>query len=397
VDNNDLSAPGLEAVCAAEYAHLGIYSDWVTAFKPDGMALPMSPPGPDTCQRVREVLGMNGLSEEPREVTVERRWERDGVAGEEVSWSVGYGPRTAAWILKPAGVQQPLPGLLALHDHGGFKFFGKEKIAIGPDAPHPAMQAYQTMYYGGRAFANALAREGFVVLVHDTFLWGSRRFPIEIIPQSLRNIAATYPVSEREGPVDVPDEIAFYNAATELHESVVEKYCALLGTTLAGVVSYEDRIALNYLAGRPDVRPADLGCLGLSGGGCRSSLLLATSGRIAAAHIAGMMSTYQGLLDHNVSTHTWMFFPPLWPRYGDWPDLAACRAPVPLLVQYDLDDWLYTVEGMRAAHTRLQDHYRNVGSAENYKGEFYPGTHKFDLPMQEAAFVWLKRHLHAAS
>ena len=397
MDKNDLNSTGLGAVRAAEYAHLGIYSDWVTAVKPNGPALPMSPPGPDTCQSVREVLGMNGLLEEPREVTVEHRWERDGVSGEEVSWSVGYGPRTAAWILKPAGVPQPLPGLLALHDHGGFKFFGKEKIATGPEAPHSAMQAYQAMYYGGRAFANALAREGFVVLVHDTFLWGSRRFPLETIPQALRNIAATYPVSEREGPVDVPDEIASYNAATELHESVVEKYCALLGTTLAGVVSYEDRVALNYLASRPDVRPADLGCLGLSGGGCRSALLLATSERIAAAHIAGMMSSYHGLLDHNVSTHTWMFFPPLWPRYGDWSDLAACRAPVPLLVQYDLDDWLYTVEGMREADTRLQGHYRNVGSAENYVGEFYPGTHKFDLPMQEAAFAWLKRRLHAAS
>ena len=397
MDNNDLSNTGLGGARSAAYTHLGIYSDWGTAVHPDGPALPMSPPGPDTCQRVREVLGMNGLSEEPRAVTVERRWERDGVAGEEVSWSVGYGPRTVAWILKPAGVQQRLPGLLALHDHGGFKFFGKEKIAVGPDAPHPAMLAYQAMYYGGRAFANALAREGFVVLVHDTFLWGSRRFPVETIPQSLRNIAATYPLSEREGPVDVPGEIAAYNAATELHESVVEKYCALLGTTLAGVVSFEDRIALKYLAGRPDVRPDGLGCLGLSGGGCRSALLLATSGRITAAHIAGMMSTYRGLFDHNVSTHTWMFFPPLWPRYGDWPDLAACRAPVPLLVQYDLDDWLYTIEGMRAAHLKLQNHYLGVGSPENYAGEFYPGTHKFDLPMQEAAFVWLKRHLHTVS
>ena len=65
MDNIDLNATGLEAARTAAYAHLGIYSDWVTAVKPDGMALPMSPPGPDTCQRVREVLGMNGLSEEP--------------------------------------------------------------------------------------------------------------------------------------------------------------------------------------------------------------------------------------------------------------------------------------------------------------------------------------------
>jgi dienelactone hydrolase len=376
-----------------EYMHLGSYSDWVSAVGACGPSEPGARPGPDTCRLVREVLGMNNLSEEPRDVRLERTWEDAGVAGEEISWSVGYGPRTVAWVLKPAGSQSPLPGMLALHDHGGFKYYGKEKIARGPEAPDAVMQAYYDMYYGGRPFANALARAGYVVLVHDTFLWGSRRFAMDAVPQPLRNIAASYPVEEREGPSAVPDEIAQYNAATELHESVVEKYCALLGTTLAGMVSYEDRIALNYLAGRPDVRPDALGCLGLSGGGCRSALLLATSGRIKAAHIAGMMSTYRGLLDHNVSTHTWMFFPPMWPRYGDWPDLAACRAPVPLLVQYDRDDWLYTLEGMEAAHARLQDHYSSVGQPDRYRGQFYPGSHKFDLEMQAAAFAWLGEHL----
>jgi hypothetical protein len=101
-----------------------------------------------------------------------------------------------------------------------------------------------------------------------------------------------------------------------------------------------------------------------------------------------MMSTYTDLLDHNVASHTWMFFPAGWARYGDWPDLAACRAPSPLLVQYDLDDDLFTVEGMRAAH------YAGAGHPEQYTGEFYPGPHKFDLPMQTAAFAWLKQHLY---
>jgi dienelactone hydrolase len=376
---------------AAHYTHLGAFSDWVAAAAQNDRPHPTAQPGAATQQRIREVLGMAGWPEHPREVTVGRRWERDGVEGEEVSWSVGYGPRTAAWVLKPAGASGVLPGLLALHDHGGFKYYGKEKIAAGPDDPNPVMQAFHDMYYGGRPFANALARAGFVVVVHDTFLWGSRRFPPAAIPQSLHNIAAAYPASK--GPRNVPDEIAAYNAAAELHEEVVEKYCALLGTTLAGVVSYEDRVALSYLASRPDVRAGALGCLGLSGGGCRSALLLATSDRIAAAHIAGMMTTYGEMLDHHVAAHTWMVFPSVWPRYGDWPDLAACRAPIPLLVQYSLNDALFTVRGMRAAHERLEGHYRSAGQPGTYRGEFYPGPHRFDLPMQEAAFSWLKQRL----
>jgi hypothetical protein len=105
------------------------------------------------------------------------------------------------------------------------------------------------------------------------------------------------------------------------------------------------------------------------------------------------MSTYEALLDHNV-THTWMFFPSGWSRYGDWPDLAACRAPSPLLVQYNSQDQLFTEQGMRDADRVLSAHYASVGSPGAYEGQFYPGPHKFDLKMQAAAFHWLGGQLH---
>ncbi len=377
---------------ADDYQHLGVFSDWVRAANDMRSLYPVAPPGAETQGRVREVLGFCRAEETPADVQVERRWERNGVAGEAVSWSAGYGPRTDAWILKPADASEPLPGVVALHDHGGFKFYGKEKIADGWGDPAPVIVQFRAGIYGGRAFANALANEGFVVLVHDTFLWGSRRFPLESMPESIQRMGAQ---SETRGmQADVtPREIAVYNAAASLHEHLVEKYCAQLGTTLAGVVSYEDRVAVNYLRSRPDVIGERIGCVGLSGGGCRAALLQATSDHISAAVVAGMMSTYAHLLDHNVASHTWMFFPHGWARYGDWPDLAACRAPSPLLVQYDLDDELFTVEGMRAAHERIAAHYQSMGRPEQYTGEFYPGPHKFDLPMQAAAFAWLKHHL----
>ncbi len=80
-----------------------------------------------------------------------------------------------------------------------------------------------------------------------------------------------------------PPEIQEYNTAASQHEHLVEKYCNLLGTTLAGVVCYEDRVALNYLLSRPEVDLQNVGCLGLSGGGNRSALLLATHEGIQAA------------------------------------------------------------------------------------------------------------------
>lgn len=373
------------------YQHLGVFSDWVDAARRQSELWPAAPPGSATRERLRDALGFCAGDESPAGVRLDETWERDGLRGERVSWSVGFGPRTEAFVLRPASVAGPLPGVVALHDHGGFKYLGKEKIADGPQPPPTYLAAYRDGYYGGRAYPNALAREGFVVLVPDAFLWGSRRFPLEAMPDWLlaeaRAIAAAEP-SDAATPADVAE----YNTASRLHEHLVAKYCNALGTNLAGVVCREDRIALNYLTARPDVDGGRVGCIGLSGGGNRSALLNATHDAIRASVIVGLMSTYEGLLDHNMS-HTWMLFPFHWSRFGDWPDVAACRAPNPLLVQYDLDDALFTVEGMRAADERIAAHYAAAGAREAYSGRFHPGPHRFDLAMQSEAFTWLKAHL----
>jgi hypothetical protein len=100
----------------------------------------MAPSGEAAQQRIREVLGFTEM--DPVPVTIQRgiTWERDGLAGEEITWSVGYGPKTAAWILKPAEATQPLPGVIALHGHDGVKFFGKEKIANGKERAPAAVE-----------------------------------------------------------------------------------------------------------------------------------------------------------------------------------------------------------------------------------------------------------------
>ena len=364
----------------SNFEHLGEYSNLLAAAQRSQPLFPLAKPGAATQQHVREVLNFAPGDEQPQDVKIERCWEKDGVSGEEISWSVGYGPRTFAWLLRPSGMTGKLPGVLALHDHGGFKFYGKEKIADGSDDTPDVIQSFRNCY-GNRAFANELARRGCAVLVPDVFLWGSRKFALETIPEQKRGLVKKLLRDEPHDP------IAAYNHAASWHEEVVEKYCRVLGTCLAAIVSYEDRVAANYLASLDGV--GAIGCVGLSGGGARSALLQATCSRIKAAVIVGMMSTYPGLLDHNIVTHTWMFFPAGWARFGDYPDLAACRAPSPLLVQFDEDDPLFTLEGMKGADERLRALYDSTGHAANYSGQFYPGPHKFDVPMQNAAFDWL--------
>ena len=79
------------------YENLGAFSDLVDEARRQGPLFPVARPGPETQALVREVLGFCRGPEEPQDARVEERWERDGVAGEEVSWWAGYGPRTRAW------------------------------------------------------------------------------------------------------------------------------------------------------------------------------------------------------------------------------------------------------------------------------------------------------------
>ena len=376
---------------AIHRAHLGPFSDLVEA---TARARPLfrSPATvAETRRRVRDVLGFAVRDEQPIEPRVERRWQADGVAGEEVSWSVGFGPRTHAFYLRPAGVETRLPGIVALHDHGNFKYCGREKIADGPLPPVAAVRAFRETYYSGRAFANHLARLGFAVLAHDVFLWGSRRFPIEAMPDTERALADPVAATLQLSPDD--REIARYHGAAYLHENLIEKYCTLLGTSFAAVIAHEDRVAFNYLRSRGDADAKRVAAIGFSGGGLRAAMLGALVEAPLPRVVIGLMCTYETMLDHGVAPHTWMLFPPGWGANGDLPDFAAAGAPAPLLVQYALDDALFTPAGMKAADEHLAKQYEGAGAPTAYRGEFYTGPHRFDAEMQESAFSWLAANL----
>ncbi len=45
------------------------------------------------------------------------------------------------------------------------------------------MAEHQQSYYGGRAWANEIARKGYVVLVSDAFPFASRRVILQDVPE----------------------------------------------------------------------------------------------------------------------------------------------------------------------------------------------------------------------
>ena len=362
--------------------------------------------------KVRDLLGPSpveaaGKALHAREV---RRLSFDGLVIEELTWQLPYGPPTEAYFLKPQGAQDPLPGVLALHDHGHVKYFGKRKIARTTEELHPFLAEHQRTYYGGAAWANELAKRGYGVLVHDVFPFESRRIDSAGLPAhmvehllaapgarlelSLEALASGQSSSESDVPPEEPTEgIHRYHAFAGRHEEAVARSLLCLGFTFPGVVLAEDLAALSILASRPDVDPDRLGCCGLSGGGLRSVYLAGLDDSIDCSVTAGFMSTWRDFALNKSFAHTWMLYAPLLANFLDFPEVLGMRVPLPSLVLGNEGDPLFSLEEARRAGSLLTDIYAQAGAPQNARVSFYPGPHQFNRAMQEEAFAWLGRCL----
>jgi dienelactone hydrolase len=308
---------------------------------------------------------------------------------EKIQYQLPYGPPTEALFLTPLKATGKLPAVLALHDHGGFKYYGKEKITDQPDdASRPALQPFRDLCYGGHAWASALARRGFAVLVNDVFPWGSRRIRIEDFHPDLQQPFAQYKPGSAE-------YIRAYNASTGPTETEIYKGLCCAGATFMGLVAYEDQCALDYLATRSEINPDRIGCGGLSGGGLRSLVLAGLDARIKASFVAGFMPTVQGTsYGLKLNSHTMMAFIPNMAQALDFPDILSIGCPNPTFVLQCRDDDLFTLSAMKAADQILKEIYARAGHPDRYQCTFYPLKHMLTPPMQDDAFAffdkWLK-------
>ncbi len=319
-------------------------------------------------------------------VVVNKKYDFDGLHIEEVTWQLPYGRPTEAIILKPAQASGRLPGILAFHDHGGNKYFGCHKITRTSNNQHPMMKDHQEHYYTGLAWANEIAKRGYVVMVSDAFTFGSRRVMLQDVLARLRNNLTDGEPADRES-------IKAYNTWAIGHEHIMAKSLFSAGTTWPGVFVAEDKLALDVLCARPDVDAARIGCGGLSGGGIRTAFLAGMDARVKCAVNVGFTTTWSDFILNKSFTHTWMAYVPLLPNELDFPEIMGLRVPLPTLVLNDREDQLYTLPEMMKAETILKEVYEKAGAADRFKCSYYPGLHKFDAAMQDEAFNWFDRWL----
>ena len=308
----------------------------------------------------------------------------DGVSVRRLRWSVGYGPDTTAWLLRPAGSHGRLPGVLGMHCHGGVRSVGAEQLVDLGAGASPRAIWVRAACYSGRAPANELARRGHVVLVHDTFSWASRRFDLSRPTPRLAGLVEAQEALWRQQGVR-PTEDERFDFVSRLHEDTVAKAAGALGQTFAGAVMTDDLVAFDVLAGEDGVDESRLGTFGFSGGGGRSLLLAALDPRIEAGVVSCMMATFASLVPAGLDAHSWLLHVPgLW-SWSDWPDLTALGG-ARFLVQYRTGDELFSYAGMDDAHRRLLTLH---AGGRRYRGSFSDGGHVFDTAMQQEAWDFL--------
>lgn len=377
---------------------IGQYGSWAAGLVEDPPLLSLrreKSPGIDawrTAARAKTAELLASPSKvEAAEVQLVRHEQFEGLDIEHLRWQLPYGRATEAILLKPQGASGPLPAVLGLHDHGGNKYFGRRKITRSADPQHSLMIEHQQEYYGGRAWANELARRGYVVLVHDAFAFGSRRVEYQDMAEIPWGPGRT--AGQSDHAPESREHIDAYNKWAGGHEHVMSKSLFCGGTTWPGVFLAEDQAALSVLSARAEVDASRIGCAGLSGGGLRTVMLGGMDERIQCAVCVGFMTTWRDFLMNKAFTHTWMTYVPLLPNFLDFPEILGLRAPLPTMNQCCTDDDLYTLPEMQRADAILQEIFTKVKAQENYSGKFYPGGHQFDESMQADAFAWLDRWL----
>ncbi len=293
--------------------------------------------------------------------------------------------RIPAFVLKPKKPGK-LPALVALHDHGGFYMWGKEKL-VGLDGEHPVLTEFKKTYYAGRNIAEDLARAGYLVIVIDMHYWGDRRM---LLPGD----AADW----KERPASLTRErINAFNQRSGQNEQWMARALYAAGATWAGLMLWDDIRTVDYLLTRSDVDPNRIGCVGLSVGGLRACYLTAADPRVKAGIVVGWMTSFPKQLREKIASA--IGFTKLIPgiyQYLDYPDIASLAMPSPLLVINGGKDRLFDPDGVQIAYQKLRDCYKKAGIPERVQCSLYPDApHEFNAAMQEEAWKFLSRWLPA--
>jgi dienelactone hydrolase len=166
----------------------------------------------------------------------------------------------------------------------------------------------------------------------------------------------------------------------------------LLGRNLASYMIWDGIRGIDYLMSRPDIDPERIGCTGNSGGGNRTSYLMALDDRIDAAAPGCFITTTRlknespGPGDAEQNIHAQIAFG------MDHPDYILMRAPKPTLILAATRDYV-PIEGAWESFRQAKRIYTRLGFPEAVDIVEVDEQHGFSSPLRTGAVRWMRRWL----
>jgi dienelactone hydrolase len=166
----------------------------------------------------------------------------------------------------------------------------------------------------------------------------------------------------------------------------------LVGRQLASYPIWDGLRALDYLASRPEVDPARIGCTGNSGGGTLTAYLMALDDRIAVAAPSCFITSLERLFatigpqdaEQNITGQV--------AAGMEHADYITLRAPKPTLIAVGTRDF-FDIEGSWDTYREVKLIYGRLGYGERVDLFESDEEHGFTRPRRIATARWLSRWL----
>ena len=166
----------------------------------------------------------------------------------------------------------------------------------------------------------------------------------------------------------------------------------LIGRQLAAYCIWDGYRALDYLAGRPEVDPARLGCTGNSGGGTMTAYLMALDDRIGVAAPSCYITSLERLFatigpqdaEQNITGQVAAGL--------DHADYVTLRAPKPTLLTVGTRDF-FDIDGSWDTFREVKLLYGRLGYGERVDLFESDEEHGFTRPRRIATARWMRRWL----
>ena len=276
-----------------------------------------------------------------------------GIIREKIRYQVERDEWIEAYVGRPINTTGRLPAIVAVHSHGGNRFYGKGEIF---DTIGPANRR------GGFGWGYELVQRGYVVIAADQLGKEDRRW---------RDLVDSADASHED-----------FEALSRLAQ----------GSSYFAKLAFDSMRAVDVLQTRADVDPGRIGAIGTSGGGMQTYTLAIVDARVTAAVMSCGFGSVAGAI-RGAGGPSGIGVFPNWMDLGDMAAGIAMIAPRAALISNGSEDVLFATDGILNTYHRGKQAFEQLGCPQRCELDLFPGKHMFADWQRPAFYDFFDRYL----